>query len=46
MNKEETKFKTTEKKPIPERVQIKINEYLESKNKTKNSEEAKSDNKN
>jgi hypothetical protein len=31
MNKEETKFKTTEKNPIPERVQIKINEYLTSK---------------
>lgn len=46
MNKEETKFKKTEKTPIPERVQIKINEYLESKNKTKNNEEAKSDNKN
>jgi hypothetical protein len=46
MNKEETKFNTTEKKPIPERVQIKINEYLESKNKTKNNEDVKSDNKN
>jgi hypothetical protein len=42
----DTKFKTTEKNPIPERVQIKINEYLESKNKTKNNEAAKTDNKN
>lgn len=47
MNTEEVKFKTTEKKPIPERVQIKIDEHLASKGiEVKTDEEVKTDNKN